>query len=201
MKGLATLGGLSRRAFCAAGLGVSSLPGLAQAPAAPATATRRLREMQIFEVSELGLAIWVENQPPWEAQLIQDRGRPQFVAQSPLNYHPPMVMSFSGWREHGVPEDQMLAVASSAIRRASENFGVPPGRARSIAVQPASYGVLSGGEGRFSGFADGVQVDVAVFVGQAPGRFPVALSLYTLAGKIQHAGEVLRRSWGRLSYL
>ncbi|MBB4842643.1 ABC-type amino acid transport substrate-binding protein [Paucibacter oligotrophus] len=198
MKAAVAVGGLRRRAFCAAALAGSSLPGLAQAPAAPA---RRLREMQIFEVGELGLVIWLENQPPWEARLIQHRGRPQFVAESPMHYHPPLVMTFSGWREQSVSEGQMLAVASKAIRRASENFGVSPGRVRSIAVQPASYGVLSGAEGRFTGRADGVPVDVAVFVGQASGRFPVALSLYTIAGKIQHASEILRRSWGRLSYL
>jgi hypothetical protein len=200
MKAPAAAGGLSRRALCAAALAGWSLPGLAQAPA-PAVPARRLREMQIFEVGELGLAIWVENQPPWDARLIQDKGRPLFVAESPERYHPPMVMTFSGWREQGVPQGQMLAVASSAIRRAGENFGVPPGRARAIAAQPTSYGVLSGAEGRFSGRVDGVLTDVVVFVGQAPGRFPVALSLYTIAGKAQHAGEVLRRSWGRLSYL
>lgn len=35
--------------------------------AAMAQPARQLREMQVFEVPELGLSIWVENQPPWEA--------------------------------------------------------------------------------------------------------------------------------------
>lgn len=187
-----------RRAVCVALLSGLAQPGWAQAPSPP---TRRLREMQIFKVDELGLSIWVENQPPWDARLIQERGRPMFVAESPDHHHPPIVMTFSSWPEQSVPEGQMLAVATSAIRRASENFGLSVGRARAIDARSASHGVLTGAEGRFSGRADGVLVDVVVFVGQAPGRFPVALSLYTIAGKVSHASEVLRRSWGRLTYL
>jgi ABC-type amino acid transport substrate-binding protein len=198
MTAALTPGGHSRRALCMAALAAWAPCSPAQAPAAPA---RRLREMQIFEVRELGLAVWVENQPPWEARLIQDRGRPLFVAESPDHHHPPMAMTFSSWPEQRVAPGAMLAVAASAIRRASENFGLAPGQARGIAARAASHGVLSGAEGRFAGRVDGVLMDVAVFVGQAPGRFPVALSLYTIAGKMPHASEVLRRSWGRLSYL
>jgi len=55
---------------------------------------RALRQMQIHKVRELGLEIWVENQPPWDTTLSTHTGRPTFVAQSPDAYHPPTVMTY-----------------------------------------------------------------------------------------------------------
>lgn len=186
----------TRRQVCSGALGLV-LP----VQAAMAQPARQLREMQVFEVPELGLSIWVENQPPWEAKLTTTNGRPVFVAESPDNHHPPMAMTYASWPTERVPAGQMMGVALSAVQRASENFGLNRAQARAIKVGPATYGVLSGGEGRFKGNVDGVLMDVVVFVGQADGRFPVALSLYTIDGKLGHTSEVLRRSWGRLAYL
>lgn len=112
-----------------------------------------------------------------------------------------MAMTYASWPAEQVAPGQMMAVALSAVQRASENFGLNRSQARAVKVAPATYGVLSGGEGRFKGNVDGVLMAVLVFVGQADGRFPVALSLYTIAGKMAHTSEVLRRSWGRLAYL
>jgi hypothetical protein len=190
----------TRRHLCGSALGCL-LPLHASTAQPQGKPQRQLREMQVFEVPELGLSIWVENQPPWESGLTQTNGRPVFVAESPSNHHPPLAMTYASWPQERVPEGQMLQVATSAVQRASENFGLNRAQARAIAVRPATYGVLSGGEGKFAGNVDGVLMDVLVFVGQAEGRFPVALSIYTIAGKLIHTGEVLRRSWGRLSYL
>ena len=44
-------------------------------------------------------------------------------------------------------------------------------------------------------------MDVKIFVGQANGKFPVALSIYTLEGKMVHLAEVVRHTWGNLAYL
>jgi hypothetical protein len=160
-----------------------------------------LREMQIHKVPELGLIIWVENQPPWEAELSHASGHPSFIVQSPDQYHPPTVMTYASWPHEHVPDVQLAQVANTAIQRASQNFGLNLGQARAVSRSAAQYGVLSGFEGQFVGRVQGVAMDVKVFVGQTSGRFPVALSLYTLKGKMGHLGEVLRRSWGQLAYL
>jgi hypothetical protein len=162
---------------------------------------RALREMQIYKIKELGLEIWVENQPPWEVQLSKQTGHPTFLAQSPDNYHPPTVMSFASWPQQKVAAGQFRDVAFSAIRRASQNFGVSLGQSRGIHPLEASYGVLRGYEATFYGKVDGVSVDVTVFVGQAEGKFPVALSMYTLRDKMDILSEQRRRSWTKLKYL
>ncbi|WP_114970021.1 hypothetical protein [Rhodoferax ferrireducens] len=162
---------------------------------------RPLREMQIHKVPELGLAIWVENQPPWEAELSQTSGHPSFIVQSPDHHHPPVVMTYASWPQERVSDAQLPPVASSAIQRASQNFGLNLAQARTVSRSAAQYGVLSGFEGQFVGRVQGIAMDVRVFVGQTSGRFPVALSIYTLEGKMGHLGEVLRRSWGQLAYL
>jgi hypothetical protein len=161
--------------------------------------TKALREMQIYKVPELGLNIWVENQPPWEAELSNATGHPSFVVQSPNNYHPPAVLTYASWPNERATD--INPVAQTAISRASQNFGLNANQARSVTKLPTSHGVLRGLEGSFAGQVEGVAMDVRVFVGQAPGRFPVALSVYTLAGKMGHLQDVVRRGWGKLAYL
>lgn len=160
-----------------------------------------LRHMQIFHVQELGLEVWVENQPPWETRLSNETGRPTFVAESPPNYHPPTVITYASWPEEKVPAEGMHQMAGAAIRRASENFGVSRERSLAIPVRQARYGDIQGYEGWFTGKADGVAMDVSVFVGQAPGKFPVVFNVYTTRGKLPNLTEVLRRAWTNVKYL
>ena len=183
-----------------AAVAINLLSGIGLASAADST-TRALREMQIHKVSALGLEIWTENQPEWETTLSVASGHPSFVAQSPSTHHPPTVMSYASWPKEQVATERLQDMSLSAIRRASQNFGLTVGQSRSIQLRPAKYGVLQGFEGDFYGKADGVSMDVKVFVGQAPGRFPVVLSIYTLQGKMKHLQENIRRGWGKLAYL
>lgn len=162
---------------------------------------RALREMQVHKVPELGLEIWVENQPAWETELSNKTGHPTFVAQSPDFYHPPVVMTYASWPKEKVEPEFMRDMAVTAIRRASENFGLNAAQARGIQPYEVSYGDLRGYEGTFEGTAGGTAMDVRVFVGQAPGKFPVALSVYTLRGKLNNLNEALRRGWGKVKYL
>lgn len=195
---------MDRRALLiAAGASVAAQTALAQTVSGGVAAKqgRAQREMQIYKVPELALSIWVENQPPWEAELSQSAGRPSFVVQSPDNYHPPTVMTYASWPTERVKLDKVNQMAQSAIGRASQNFGLSANQGRSVLKLPAVHGVLNGLTGSFIGKIDGVAMDVQIFVGQAEGRFPVALSIYTLAGKMKHLNEVVRRSWGQLSYL
>lgn len=160
-----------------------------------------LRHMQIYHVDKIGLEIWVENQPPWETRLSSETGRLAFVAESPPNYHPPTIMTYASWPDEKVATDGMHLVASAAIRRASQNFGVSPERSMSIPVRHARYGDIEGYEGWFTGKADGVAMDVSVFVGQAPGKFPVVFNVYTTRGKLPSLTEQLRRAWSNVKYL
>lgn len=178
----------------------------AAAPAAPISAAstaqaRVLRQMQIHKVADLGLEIWVENQPVWETQLSAITGNPTFVAQSPEGYHPPTVMTYTSFPKEKVPTANLAGMASSAIQRASQNFGLNIAQARNLDIVDTQYGSLIGFEARFKGLADKVPMDVVVFVGQAPGKFPVALSVYTLRGKMGNLDEHRRRAWGKLKYL
>jgi hypothetical protein len=183
------------------GAGLIAPRVFAQRLTSNASSSRDLREMQIRKVPELGLEIWVENQPAWEENLTEDQGRPIFTTQSPDDYHPPTAMTFSAWPKERVPDAQMPTLALTAIRGAAMNFGLNAAQARSIAVLPAQHGALQGAEGDFAGFAQGVDMDVKVFVGQQSGHYPVALSIYTLKGKMPHLAEVVRRCWGNLTYL
>jgi hypothetical protein len=160
-----------------------------------------LREMQIHKVPELGLSIWVENQPAWPAQLQTGGGHPSFVVQSPDNYHSPAVMMYSSWPKQQVTDAQMRVVANTAIQTASQNFGLDAGRARAIRQVEATHGVLKGMEGQFVGRQEGQAIDVRIFVGHSSGRFPVALTVYTLEGKMGNLSEVVRRAWGKVAYL
>lgn len=185
---------------------LSLLGTMAQAQSQPAPRKppplRALREMQIHRVAELGLDIWVENQPAWETQMIPAAGgHPSFVAQSPDSYVPPTVMSYTAWPRQRVAQEELAPLARIAIRRASQNFGLNAGQSRGLFPVAASHGVLEGFEADFAGRAHRQALDVKVFVGQTPGRYPVALSVYTQQGKLDQLAEVLRRGWGQLKYL
>jgi hypothetical protein len=170
-------------------------------PAQAQSKTAALREMQIHAVPELGLRIWVENQPPWQGALDASAARPTFTVQSPDNYHPPSAMTYQSWPTQRLSAVEMQQVAGSAIQRAGQNFGLDLVHSRGIQKLPAIHGIFSGLEGQFTGSIDGVPADVRIFVGHVTGKFPVALSVYTLEGKMVHLAEVVRRSWGNLSYL
>lgn len=162
---------------------------------------RAQREMQIHKVDALGLEIWVENQPPWQTQLMDGPSLPIFAAQSPANYHPPSVMTYTSVRHAAPPPEGFEAMAIGAVRRAAQNYRVPPAIRLSLMPRPASHGVLQGYEAVFEGMAQGDAVDVKVFIGQAPGKHPVAMQAYTLRGKMAHLDEPIRRAWGKLKYL
>lgn len=180
-----------------------SFPALsmAQTPSTAAGGASAKRQMQIHKVPELGLEIWVENQPVWDTQLSAQTGRPTFVAQSPEGYHPPTVMTYASWPKEKVAPDLLIDMATTAIRRSSENFGLNGAQARNLDITPAKYGALVGYESVFKGLYDHVAMDVRVFVGQEPGKYPVALNMYTVRGKMANLDEQRRRAWGNLRYL
>lgn len=172
------------------------------APAgAETTAGRAQREMQIHRVAPLGLEIWIENQPPWTGHVSSQSGHPTFYAQSPDDFYPPTVMSFASWPRESVAQESVKDMATKAIKQASLNFGLTPAQSASILALKAQYGVLGGYEAIFTGQSDGVPMDVMIFVGQQPGKFPVALSMYTVQGKINALAEHRRRAWTKISYL
>ncbi|MCW5233082.1 hypothetical protein [Verminephrobacter eiseniae] len=190
-----------RRVVGATVLALLGAPISAQAQTA-AQSPRALREMQIHRVAQLGLEIWVENQPAWETRLsTTPHGHPCFEAQSPDSYFPPAVLTYASWPKERVPQEQLLPIATTAIRQASQNFGWNPGQSRGLHPVAASHGVLQGFEADFPGQADGQPLDVKVFVGQTPGRFPVVAWVYTQRKRMEQLREVLRRSWGKLKYL
>ncbi|QCB47232.1 hypothetical protein [Hydrogenophaga sp. PAMC20947] len=187
--------------LCGAGAVSAQTPTKSPRIARYISGDRALREMQVHQIKEMGLEIWIENQPPWTTGVQKQNGRYLFTAQSPDRYHPPSAMTFSGWSNKAVSEGALPGVARSAIVHGAQNFGVSAGEARALAVFPASHGILQGSQARFSGQAQDLLMDVQIFVGQAPGKFPVALTVYTLKDKMVHLEEVIRRSWSNVQYL
>jgi hypothetical protein len=161
---------------------------------------RALREMSIHKVKELGLQIWIENQPAWDASLTNN-GQSTFTAASPKNYHPPAAMLFQSFPQEKVPTAQFENMAKQALRRASANWGLQAAEIRAIPITVQKYGVLDGLEGNFVGKTDEILMDVKIFIGQSEGRFPVILWIYTQQGKMDNLVEVIRRSWSKLTYL
>lgn len=185
--------------FLVLAVGLMSTVAWAQ-PAAKST-SRAQREMQIFKVTDLGLEVWVENQPTWETQQTSATGRPIFAAESPVGYHPATVMTYASWPKEKVHDNLLYETAVGAIRRASQNFGVSENHSRAIFPTAATYGSLTGFEGNFAGVAQGTTMDVKIFVGQASGKFPVVMTIYTQEGKMVHLNEQIRRAWGKVKYL
>lgn len=177
------------------------LLGWAQRISPARSARRALREMQIYQVTELGLEIWIEGQPEWGVHLQQLNGRHLLVAQSPESYHPPAALIFGAWDQSSVGEGQWEGVARSAIGQGGRNFGLSEGNVRAIQVEVCTHGLLSGWQGQFVGKVGPDRVDVRVFVGRAVGKPIVLLTAYTLEGKFDHIEEVIRRCWGSVTYL
>jgi hypothetical protein len=177
------------------GLVIGPLPNHAVA------ADRALREMQIHKVADLGLEIWVENQPPWDADVMKAVTLPSFVVQSPADYYPPAVMTYISLPRATVNDAALMGVATTAIRRAAENYRVPATKRVVLKPEPARYGQFTGYEASFEGWANGESVEVRVFVGHVPGRFPVAMQAYTQKGKLSQLGEPIRRAWTNVKYL
>ena len=163
--------------------------------------SRALREMSIHRVKELGLQIWIENQPAWDASLTSTGEQPTFNAVSPSNYHPPAAMLFQSYPKEKVSTADFQNMAKQALRRASVNWGLLPAETRAIPLTTQKYGILEGFEGNFVGKSAEVLMDVKIFVGQSEGRFPVFLWIYTPQGKMDNLSEVIRRSWSKLTYL
>ena len=186
---------LAFAALAWAGLLMVPLPDQAVA------ADRALREMQVHKVAELGLEIWVENQPPWEAEVMKAVTLQSFVVQSPADYYPPAVMTYISLPRAAVDDAALMGVATTAIRRAAENYRVSATKRVALEPKPARYGQLEGYEASFEGWAHGEAVEVRVFVGHVPGRFPVAMQAYTQKGKLSQLGEPIRRAWTHVKYL
>lgn len=170
---------------------LSQLPGAGQAG----------REMQVFQVKALGLEIWLDNQPTWDAEIHMNNGRPVFGARPPEPFDPPAAMTVAAWPEEKLPDLLIPAMARNAIRTAAPNFGLPASQAKELVPKAATYGVLRGMEGEFVGRIQGIDMDVRIFVGQSSGQYPVVLTFYTPKGGLKQLADVIDRSWGHLAYM
>jgi hypothetical protein len=160
---------------------------------------RAKRPMKVVKQAEIGLEIWVEYRPAWNYETVNIGRKATLVASSPDNYYPPAVMSYAGFPELRVKNYELEDVARAAIERAAANYQARIGK--DFQLTPATYGTLAGFEGDLSGRVEGVPVDVRIFVGQQDGHWPVSMSIYTLAGKLPHVSEQIRRAWTNVSYL
>jgi hypothetical protein len=160
------------------------------------------REMTVHKVSELGLEVWTEANPPWDTALAREPGapRPIFSVETPGQTYPPAGMTFAVPGLKATDAD-LQKIAMGALRQAASNYGLNDAEIRKIALKPATYGQLSGFEAEFPARQQDVKIDVRVFFGHRPGKPLVAMQIFTLRGKLPHLAQQIRRSWGNVSYL
>jgi hypothetical protein len=157
------------------------------------------RPMRIHRVTQLGLEIWTEGDPEWDARLATLHDRPVFAAETPALAYPPAGMTWTSQQAIRFTAEELEMAARGALHQAARNYGMR--NVEELTLEPARYGALSGYESRFPGLAHGTRVDVQVFIGHQPGRPTVLAHAYTLEGKLDHIREHIRRSWTNLRYL
>ena len=160
------------------------------------------RQMVIHRVNELGLEIWTEVEPEWEAHLQNGTGgaAPTFVAETPANTYPPAGMTWAVSGQTFTAQEFPVA-AKGAVYQAARNYGLAEAVAKALPLKAARYGDLSGYESTFSANTGSVPVDVKVFFGHQPGKPAVAMQVFTLKDRLSHISENIRRSWGHVRYL
>ena len=164
-----------------------------------AYADRAKRPMEIYQVEEVGLEIWVEYQPAWHTDIVQNGKYYQFFAASPANYHPPAALIYTAFKDVSARADEMEVLTQGVVYRAAYNYGTRVEKTHPVTSR--RYGELDGFEATFQGNVEGEAVDVKIFVGHQPGKPIVIAHAYTSAGKLHHLDEPIRRAWGNLSYL
>lgn len=160
---------------------------------------RALRAMDIHSVPEIGLEVWVEQEPPWEAMLARQGKKVQYVVESPDHYHPTTALIYSTYRGVSGDYPHLKTVAQTAVRTAAAGYGAQD--SEQISVRSARYGKLSGYEADFEGRLNGLPIEVRLFIGGQAGKPLVTAQAITQPGKLRYLSEVLRRAWTNLSYL
>jgi len=165
----------------------------------PAQAGADPRSMVINRLPELGLEIWTEAVPAWHTRIEQHKGRPVFIAKTPLNYYPPASMSWTTLRFDLGTDEELVALVDSALAKAKKHYQVPA--TTPVKIDSAVYGPLKGFEGQFRGHNEGDVVDVHFFVGQQAGKPAVVMQALTLPDKLPHLRYQIERSWHYLKYI
>jgi hypothetical protein len=181
------------RILCAAALAFAILS------TSTAAAERAKRPMVIHRVPQVGLQIWIEQDPVWETRLETIRGAPVFVAETPALTYPPASMSWISLPHLKFEEGDLETAARGVLHEAATNHGV---RIDSEPVlERKTYGELSGYEATFSAHTDGVPIDVRIFCGHRSGMPAVVMHVSTVRGKLGALAEHIRRSWTNVHYL
>ena len=157
------------------------------------------RPMVIHKVTALGLEIWTEANPEWEARLEFRNSQPVFIAETPALSTPPAGMSWAANPGIEFSAGEMSDGARGAMQQAAWNYGSQDWNR--LELRPASYGDLAGYETFFPGVAYGMPVDVRMFCGHQPGKRAVVMHAFTLRGKLGQISEHVRRSWTHVRYL
>ena len=163
---------------------------------------RVLRPMQVHKEADMGLEIWIENNPAWITAKRTVFGRPAFLAQSPLKAYPPASMSVSSFDKMiSSEQDDFDEYVEIALKQGLLNYGETTERYDAITKEAKTYGILKGVEINFTAIVHEAKADVKIFIGRGENKGPVLLQLFTIAGSMKHLNEHVRRSWGNIKYL
>lgn len=166
-----------------------------------AVAEQSKRPMKKNLLHELGLEVWTEFDPLWITDIKYRGKKPIFTAQSPPKVYPPAAMSIVSFPGMALNPNELYEVATTAIKTGAKNYQVSDQDISKMEPTLSSYGELKGYELNYRGTANGVAIDVKVFVGHKSGNGPIMMQIYTLRDKLPHLKEQIRRSWSNISYL
>jgi hypothetical protein len=165
-----------------------------------AAATDRAgRPMIIHRLAELGLEIWTEQDPEWEAHIDEHAPAPTFVAETPALAYPPAHMSWTTVPQLKFHGQEFEAGARGALHQVATNYRVQA--PQQIPITPQHYGDLHGYETVFEARSQNIPIEVRAFCGHRPGKHAVLMQVTTFKGKLPHLTEHLRRSWRNTRYL
>lgn len=157
------------------------------------------REIQHILVSA-GYQVAVDNDPPWQYDVINQGGGGVFIAQTPEAYYPPAAVNIRYHPETAVASDEMLAFARGVLEGTVKNFGSQVNAAE-IKLSSARYGELEGYQGDFPGLVNGQKQDIRLFVARNVGGKAMTLIAFTLPGKMGHIEPAIERIWRHIRFL
>lgn len=158
-------------------------------------------EVSMVEVQVVGLRIPRELTPqPWQTKIVpptDPRDTHRFILHAPETMVTPLAIVVQSFKNEAVSQSDIGEFGSGLIHSLAPRMGA---RSRP-AVGLARFGLLEGAKSLFGTSQAGTALDVLMFVGQAPGKWPVLLQAQMAAGTFSSLAPAIDRCWTGIEYL
>jgi hypothetical protein len=187
--------------FAVMGLGIWIPTSNARAQGSAKFRPSMQAEVSLVEVQVVGLRIPREQTPqPWQTEIVPPTNPPdthRFILHAPETMVAPLAIVVQSFKNEAVSQSDIGEFASGLIHSLAPRMGA---RSRP-AVGPVRYGLLEGAKSLFGTSQAGTALDVLMFVGQAPGKWPVLLQAQMAAGTFSSLAPAIDRCWTGIEYL